>query len=184
MLDRAPKVILMSDPRVAEVSVQDCEELLVDTHSEIAAWLAGPDDGSVRWVRESVRDRLLHAARLLAPTYVLALNEGWRRPALQEAGFEHHLNRLASAYPTRSQRTCADSPVASSLHPTSHHIRPVGPSMLFSSTRTEQPSTWAARWTPIPRTAPDSATPITRMSPSMQETHAPCWATPCVGPVS
>jgi hypothetical protein len=37
MLHRAPKVVLMSDPRVGDVPLQDCAEHLVDTRDAITA---------------------------------------------------------------------------------------------------------------------------------------------------
>jgi hypothetical protein len=89
----------MSDPRVSDVLVQDCGEALVDTHGAITAWMVGPDDGSLRWVRSSVKDRLVKAAELLRPAYILALNEGWRSPTLQSLGFDRHVRRLAIVYP-------------------------------------------------------------------------------------
>jgi zinc D-Ala-D-Ala dipeptidase len=99
MLHRAPKVVLMSDPRVGNVPIRDCGEDLVDPRGEITTWVQGPDDGSLHWVRRSVRDRLVHAAQLLEPTYTLAVNEGWRPPAMQARGFDHHVRRLAGLYP-------------------------------------------------------------------------------------
>lgn len=103
MLHRAPKVVLMSDPRVSDVPIQDCGEELVDTSGAITAWMQGPDDGSLRWVRSSVRDRLVHAVQLLWPIYTLALNEGWRPPAIQARGFDRHVDRLADVYPNEPQ---------------------------------------------------------------------------------
>lgn len=102
MLHRAPEVTLMSDPRVGDVLVQDCGETLVDTRDAITPWMLGPDDGSLRWVRSGVRDRLVHAAQLLRPAYTLALNEGWRPPDLQALGFDRHVSRLADTYPKKS----------------------------------------------------------------------------------
>ncbi len=99
MLDRAPEVVLMSDPRVSDVLVQDCGEALVDTSGAITAWMLGRDDGSVRWVRSSVKDRLVNAAQLLRPAYTLALNEGWRPPAIQAMSFDRQVSRLMDIYP-------------------------------------------------------------------------------------
>jgi zinc D-Ala-D-Ala dipeptidase len=99
MLHRAPKVVLMSDPRVRDVPIQDCGEDLVDPRGEITTWVHGPGDDSLHWVRSSVRDRLVHAAQLLKPAYTLAVNEGWRPPAIQARGFDNHVRRLAGIYP-------------------------------------------------------------------------------------
>jgi zinc D-Ala-D-Ala dipeptidase len=99
MLHRAPKVVLMSDPGIRDVPIQDCGQDLVDPRGEITTWVQGPDDGSLHWVRSSVRDRLVHAAQLLKPAYTLAVNEGWRPPAIQARGFDNHVRRLADVYP-------------------------------------------------------------------------------------
>jgi zinc D-Ala-D-Ala dipeptidase len=102
MLHRAPKVVLMSDPRVGDVPLQDCAEHLVDTRDAITATECEDGDcwcTSSRWVRSSVRDRLVHAAQLLSPTYALALDEGWRPPAIQARVFDRQVRRLTEAYP-------------------------------------------------------------------------------------
>jgi hypothetical protein len=88
MMHRTPKVVLISDPSVRDVPIRDCGEDLVDPRGEITTWVQGPDDGSLHWVRSSVRDRLVHAAQLLRPAYDLAVNEGWRPPAIQARGFD------------------------------------------------------------------------------------------------
>ena len=101
MLDRAPQVVLMSDPRVRDVPIQDCGEDLVDTRGAITA-TGGEDEDwytSSRWVRSSVRDRLVHAGQLLRPDYTLALDEGWRPPAIQALAFDRQLSRLTDVYP-------------------------------------------------------------------------------------
>lgn len=102
MLHRAPKVVLMSDPRVGDVPVQDCGEDLVHTRGAIIATECENGDcwyTSSRWVRSSVRDRLVYAAQLLPSTYTLALDEGWRPPAVQARVFDRQVSRLADVYP-------------------------------------------------------------------------------------
>jgi zinc D-Ala-D-Ala dipeptidase len=127
MLNRAPEVVLMSDARVGDVPVQDCGEDLVDTRGAITATEA--EDGgswytSSRWVRTGVRERLEHAAQLLSPTYTLALDEGWRPPAVQARVFDRQMSRLADAYPNErpeSLRQLASrfvSPPEVAPHPT------------------------------------------------------------------
>jgi zinc D-Ala-D-Ala dipeptidase len=102
MLHRAPKVVLMSDPRVGDVPIHDCGENLVDTGDAITATEGEDGDWymSSRWVRSSVRDRLVHAAQLLRPDYTLALDEGWRPPGVQARVFDRQVSRLADVYPT------------------------------------------------------------------------------------
>lgn len=124
MLHRAPEVVLMSDSRVSDVLVQDCGEALVDTHGAITAWMVGRDDRSLRWVRSDVRERLVHAAQRLQPTYTLGLNEGWRPLAVQTLGFERQVGRLKAVYPNQelqSLRSLASrfvSPPDVAPHPT------------------------------------------------------------------
>ncbi len=101
MLHRAPKVVLISDPRVVDVPIQDCGEDLVDTRDAIIATECEYEEcwyTSSRWVRRSVRDRLVRAAQLLSPVYMLALDEGWRPPAIQARVFDRQVSRLADVY--------------------------------------------------------------------------------------
>ena len=126
MLHRAPEVVLMSDHRVGDLPVQDCGEGLVDARGVITA--AEGEDGdwytSSSWVRSSVRDRLVHATQLLSTTYILALDEGWRPPAVQARAFGRQVSRLASVYPNEpveSLRRLASrfvSPPEVAPHPT------------------------------------------------------------------
>lgn len=99
MLHRAPNVVLMSDPRVRDLPIRECGEDLVDPRDEITTWVPRPGDGSLHWVRSTVRDRLVYAAQLLRPAYTLAVNEAWRPPAIQARGFDKHVRRLAGVYP-------------------------------------------------------------------------------------
>jgi D-alanyl-D-alanine dipeptidase len=101
VLSRAPEVILMGDPRVSDVLVQDCGEPLVTTRDAVtaSAYLGGDGDASSRWVRSSIRDRLVRAAELLSPAYTLALEEGWRPLAVQSRSFDRQVQRLAAAHP-------------------------------------------------------------------------------------
>ena len=101
MLSRVPSVVLMGDPRVSDVLVQDCGDRLVTTRGAITAspYLESEGDDGGRWVRSNVRKRLVRAAELLAPSYVLALEEGWRPLVIQSAAFDRQVQRLATAYP-------------------------------------------------------------------------------------
>ena len=101
MLNRAPDVVLMGDPRVSDVVVEDCGDQLVTTRDAVtaSAYLDGEGDEGSRWVRSNIRERLVRAAELLAPSYILALEEGWRPSAVQLAAFDRQVQRLAAAYP-------------------------------------------------------------------------------------
>lgn len=94
-------VVLMSDPRVAAIPLQDCGENLVDVR---AHGLRGDDrkcDEAGAWahIRQGVLTRLLHAQSLLPTGVLLLFVEGFRPPALQQRYFEEYANELARAHP-------------------------------------------------------------------------------------
>jgi zinc D-Ala-D-Ala dipeptidase len=184
MLHRAPKVVLMSDPRVGGVPLQDCGEDLVDTRDAISATACADGDcwyTSSRWVRGSVRDRLVHAAQLLSPVYTLALDEGWRPPAIQARVFDRQVRRLAEAHPNErleSLRRLASRFVAPpdvAPHPTGAAVDVV----LLGRDGTE-----VDMGCPINTNPEDSAgcaTPTTPTYPTPPGTCAPRWARRCGG---
>jgi D-alanyl-D-alanine dipeptidase len=89
-------VVLMSDPAVTSVAVVDSGAPLVDT-AGVVAFTGDTDDA--RFLRQPVLDRLADAAAALPRDLVLALNEGWRPPALQRSYFERYAARLAADRP-------------------------------------------------------------------------------------
>ncbi|MBB3662769.1 MULTISPECIES: M15 family metallopeptidase [Prauserella salsuginis group] len=98
-------VILMSDPRVAAVPVDDCDEPLVDVGSDGEILV---DDrrrdpaGDFRMVRRGVHERIHHAQRLLPAGMRFLFVEGYRPPSLQRRHFEEYAATLATAQPDLS----------------------------------------------------------------------------------
>ncbi|MFB9311877.1 M15 family metallopeptidase [Nocardioides plantarum] len=89
-------VVLMSDPAVVSIPVADSDAALVDTDGLIAFTGETTD---ARHLRQPVLDRLVDAAAALPDDLVLALNEGWRPPALQRFYFERYAARLRTERP-------------------------------------------------------------------------------------
>jgi D-alanyl-D-alanine dipeptidase len=95
-------IVLMSDPRVAAIPVQDCGEELVDTRASGLFLVDGrkrDPDGHYAHLRHGVLDRLQHAQQLLPPGLRLLIVEGYRPPALQRAYFEQYAEELRHANP-------------------------------------------------------------------------------------
>lgn len=89
-------VVLMSDEAVTSVQLRDSGAALVDSFG-VLPYTGRHSDG--RWLRRPVLERLADAAAALPRDLVLALNEGWRSPALQEHYFERYRARLAAEHP-------------------------------------------------------------------------------------
>lgn len=100
-------IVLMSDPLVAAIPVQDCGEELVDAR---ACSLFLVDErkhdpaGHYAHLRSGVLDRLHQAQQHLPPGLRLLIVEGYRPPALQRAYFEKYSEELHVANPGWSSR--------------------------------------------------------------------------------
>ncbi|MFF7387398.1 M15 family metallopeptidase [Streptomyces scabiei] len=97
-----PSIILMSDPEVAGVPVQECGEPLVDLRElpfvVVDSRQADPE-GAYAHLREGVAWRLARAARLLPDGLRLLVTEGYRPLALQIEYFERYAAELRLANP-------------------------------------------------------------------------------------
>ncbi|MFK4066943.1 M15 family metallopeptidase [Streptomyces sp. NPDC029674] len=97
-----PPIILMSDPRVADMPVHDCGEVLVDLRHlpfvDVDDRLADPA-GAYAQLREGVTWRLARAARLLPEGLRLLITEGYRPLDLQIKYFEEYAAELRRAHP-------------------------------------------------------------------------------------
>ncbi|MFF7555380.1 M15 family metallopeptidase [Streptomyces olivaceus] len=97
------EIILMSDPRVATVPVQECGEPLVDVrqHSPLLVdrrkWQ--DSEGAFAHLRQGVLTRLLEAQSLLPPGLRLLFVEGYRPPTLQRHYFDKYAARLRAEHP-------------------------------------------------------------------------------------
>ncbi|ULR50524.1 M15 family metallopeptidase [Streptomyces deccanensis] len=101
-----PSIILMSDPEVAGVPVQECGEPLVDLRElpfvVVDSRQADPE-GAYAHLREGVAWRLARAARLLPDGLRLLVTEGYRPLSLQIHYFERYAAELRLANPDWSE---------------------------------------------------------------------------------
>lgn len=100
-------MLLLSDPSVAAVPVQECGEALVDLHErgllmDARKWRDSAGAGGQ--VRTGVLKRLLQAQAALPRGVRLLLIEGYRPPALQQRYFSEYRQRLQTAQPGWTDR--------------------------------------------------------------------------------
>lgn len=92
-----PRILLISDERVAAVPVLDCGEILCDLRDVPALRVSRrPADAHVR---TGVADRLVAAQTLLPRGLRLLIVEGYRPPALQQRLFAEYSAQLATDHP-------------------------------------------------------------------------------------
>ena len=108
------EVVLMSDPKVAAVPVEESGEPLVDARRESGLLVDGrrwDARGAFAHLRRGLLDRLLQAEALLVPQgYRLLLVEGYRPLALQARYVDDYAGRLRADHPewtTEEIRTAA-----------------------------------------------------------------------------
>ncbi|MEV0322844.1 M15 family metallopeptidase [Streptomyces sp. NPDC050658] len=101
-----PPIILMNDPRVVDIPVQECGEPLVDLRQlpflAVDERLADPA-GAYAHLREGVAWRLARAARLLPDGLRLLVTEGYRPLALQIKYFDEYAAELRKDHPDWSE---------------------------------------------------------------------------------
>src|SRR5687768_2993892 len=87
------EIILMNDPRVADIPVRECDEPLVDLRElpylRVDTRLADPV-GAYALLREGAAARLDRAARLLPLGLRLLATEGYRPLGLQQRYFDRY----------------------------------------------------------------------------------------------
>ena len=100
-MDEPDEPVLMADPRVAAIPVEDNGERLVDLGE--AGFVIDPryadTAGSYRLLRESAAEALGHAQKLLPSGLRLLVAEAYRPPTLQRAYFEEYRDGLAALHP-------------------------------------------------------------------------------------
>lgn len=99
------EIILMSDPRVTAVPVEECGEQLVDVRSRSTLLVDDrkrDDAGAFAHLRRGLLDRLLEAQASLPDGLRLLFVEGYRPPALQLSYFQEYEAFLRADYPTWS----------------------------------------------------------------------------------
>ncbi|UUU26655.1 M15 family metallopeptidase [Streptomyces sp. DSM 40750] len=96
------EIILMSDPRVAAVSVQDSDEPLVDVRRDGSLLVderKADTTGSYAHLRAGVLDRLVKAQALLPDGLRLLFVEGYRPPSLQRRYFDEYAAEQRALHP-------------------------------------------------------------------------------------
>ncbi|MEO3868752.1 M15 family metallopeptidase [Nonomuraea sp. B12E4] len=97
-----PDIVLLSDPRIAEVLVKECGEPLVDLRSLEAVRIdrrLADSEGAFAHVRLSVADRLIAAQTGLPRRLRLLVVEGFRPAALQHRYFAASVSAHRAAHP-------------------------------------------------------------------------------------
>jgi zinc D-Ala-D-Ala dipeptidase len=96
-------IVLISDPRVTSIPVDESGEALADVRSALAVdgRLADPA-GAYAHLREGLLARLEDAQRQLPYGYRLLVIEGYRPPALQRQYFEEYKDELRATFPGMS----------------------------------------------------------------------------------
>jgi D-alanyl-D-alanine dipeptidase len=99
------ELVLMGDPRVAAVPVNDCGDELIDTRHLAGLDVAPNDDPrntAHSFLRRSVAERLLQAQSALPSGLRILVAEGYRPYDLQEFDFSRRRRRLLDGDPTLS----------------------------------------------------------------------------------
>ncbi|MEU9898620.1 M15 family metallopeptidase [Streptomyces phaeochromogenes] len=97
------EIVLMSDPKVAAVPVQECGERLVDVRRDSLLLVDErkwqDSAGAFAHLREGVLDRLLKAQARLPQGMRLLFVEGYRPPSLQRRYFDEYAAQLRAEHP-------------------------------------------------------------------------------------
>jgi D-alanyl-D-alanine dipeptidase len=96
------EIVLMSDPRVAAVPLQECGEPLTDVRRRPALLVDERKQdpaGAFAHLRQGVLDRLLDAQGHLPPGTRLLFVEGYRPPSLQRRYFDTYATDLRAEHP-------------------------------------------------------------------------------------
>ncbi|MEU7410136.1 M15 family metallopeptidase [Streptomyces sp. NPDC042638] len=97
------EIVLMSDPKVAAVPVQECGERLVNvrrgSHLLVDDRKQQDSAGTFAHLREGVLGRLLEAEARLPRGIRLLFVEGYRPPSLQRRYFDTYADRLRAGHP-------------------------------------------------------------------------------------
>ncbi|MEV4172457.1 M15 family metallopeptidase [Nonomuraea sp. NPDC049709] len=102
-----PEIVLLSDPRIAEVAVKECGEPLVDLRTLEAVRVdqrLADREGAFAHVRLSVADRLIAAQTRLPRELRLLVVEGFRPAALQQRYFAESVAMHRAKHPAWDDR--------------------------------------------------------------------------------
>ncbi|WP_405689013.1 M15 family metallopeptidase [Streptomyces sp. NBC_00057] len=95
------EIVLMSDPQVAVIPVEECGERLVDVRrgGSLLVDVRNQDPADAfAYLREGVLERLLKAQAMLPQGLRLLFVEGYRPPSLQREYFEEYANGLRASH--------------------------------------------------------------------------------------
>ncbi|KAB8195679.1 dipeptidase [Nonomuraea phyllanthi] len=93
-------VVLISDPRVTGILVQECGEPLADVRGRLRVDdRLADDEGAYAHLRSGLLDRLERAERLLPDGFHLLVVEGYRPIATQRRIFDGYRAELQAAFP-------------------------------------------------------------------------------------
>ncbi|QFY07122.1 dipeptidase [Nonomuraea phyllanthi] len=93
-------VVLISDPRVTGIPVQECGEPLADVRGRLRVDdRLADDEGAYAHLRSGLLDRLERAERLLPDGFHLLVVEGYRPIATQRRIFDGYRAELQAAFP-------------------------------------------------------------------------------------
>lgn len=96
-------IVLISDPLVTSIPVEDVGEPLVDLRGLFAVdTRLADDEGAFAHLREGLVTRLQEAQGRLPDGYRLLIVEGYRPPVLQRRYFEEYKDELRATYPEMS----------------------------------------------------------------------------------
>ncbi|MER0241141.1 M15 family metallopeptidase [Streptomyces sp. HSW2009] len=97
------EIVLMSDPQVAAVPIEECGEPLVDVRRGTPLLIDERQRqdaaGAFAHLRSGVLDRLCTAQQALPPRLRLLFVEGYRPPALQRQYFDEYSDELRAEHP-------------------------------------------------------------------------------------
>jgi D-alanyl-D-alanine dipeptidase len=110
------QIVLMSDPKVAAIPVEECNDPLVDCRGVLRVDERRSDAaGNWAHLRAGVVERLVRAQDLLPSRWQWLLAEGYRPPTLQRSIFNGYVTTLRQLHPEASEadiRTAATRWVA------------------------------------------------------------------------
>ncbi|MEV7007981.1 M15 family metallopeptidase [Streptosporangium sp. NPDC051022] len=96
-------IVLISDPRVASIPVEESGEQLIDVRERLRTdgRLADPE-GAFAHLRQGLLTRLEEAQERLPQGYRLLIVEGYRPPAMQQRIFDEYSAELRATFPQMS----------------------------------------------------------------------------------
>ncbi|MFI7614076.1 M15 family metallopeptidase [Nonomuraea terrae] len=115
-------VVLISDPRVTSIPVQECGEPLEDVRGRLRVDTRMADDaGAYAHLRAGLLRRLEHAESLLPSGYHLLIVEGYRPVATQRRIFEGYRAELRATFAEMSEE---ESHIAASRYVSPVEVAP------------------------------------------------------------